>query len=34
MTAVLSDHETEVRGLLDDCAALAAKHGIAQLRAT
>jgi pyruvate kinase len=30
VTAVLSDHETEVRGLLDDCAALAAKHGIAR----
>jgi pyruvate kinase len=29
VTAVLSDHETEVRGLLDDCAALAAKYGIA-----
>jgi pyruvate kinase len=29
VTAVLSDHETEVRGLLDDCAALAAEHGIA-----
>ena len=29
VTAVLSEHETEVRGLLDDCAALAAKHGIA-----
>ena len=29
VTAVLSDHETEVRGLLDDCAALAAHHGIA-----
>jgi pyruvate kinase len=29
VTAVLSDHETEVRGLLDDCAALAARHGIA-----
>jgi pyruvate kinase len=30
VTAVLSDHETEVRGLLDDCAALAAEHGIAR----
>jgi pyruvate kinase len=30
VTAVLSDHETEVRGLLDDCAALAARHGIAK----
>lgn len=29
VTAVLSEHETEVRGLLDDCAALAARHGIA-----
>jgi pyruvate kinase len=29
VTAVLSEHQTEVRGLLDDCAALAAKHGIA-----
>jgi len=30
VTAVLSEHETEVRGLLDDCAALAARHGIAR----
>jgi pyruvate kinase len=30
VTAVLSDHETEVRGLLDGCAALAARHRIAQ----
>ncbi len=30
VTAVLSDHETEVRGLLDGCAVLAARHGIAQ----
>ena len=30
VTAVLSEHETEVRGLLDDCAALAARHGIAK----
>ncbi len=30
ITAVQSDHETEVRALLDDCAALAAKHGIAK----
>jgi len=30
VSAVLSDHDTEVRGLLDDCAALAAKHGIAR----
>ena len=29
VTPVLSEHDTEVRGLLDDCAALAAKHGIA-----
>jgi pyruvate kinase len=30
VTAVLSEHETEVRGLLDSCAALAAHHGIAK----
>jgi len=30
VTAVLSDHESEIRGLLDDCAALAARHGIAK----
>ena len=30
VTAVLSEHETEVRDLLDDCAALAARHGIAR----
>jgi pyruvate kinase len=30
VTAVLSEHQTEVRGLLDDCAALAARHGIAE----
>ena len=30
VTAVLSEHQTEVRGLLDDCAALAARHGIAK----
>ena len=30
VTAVLSDHDTEVRGLLDDCASLAARHGIAR----
>jgi pyruvate kinase len=30
VTAVLSDQETEVRGLLDDCAAIAARHGIAR----
>jgi pyruvate kinase len=29
VTAVLSEHETEVRGLLADCAALAARHGAA-----
>src|SRR4029078_3632563 len=29
VTAVLSEHDTEVRGLLDHCASLAAKHGIA-----
>jgi pyruvate kinase len=29
VTAVLSDHDTEVRSLLDDCAALAARHGVA-----
>jgi pyruvate kinase len=30
VTAVLSEHESEVRSLLDDCAALAARHGIAK----
>jgi pyruvate kinase len=30
VTAVLSKHQTEIRGLLDDCAALAAEHGIAR----
>jgi pyruvate kinase len=30
VTPVLSEHETEVRSLLDDCAALAAKHGVAR----
>jgi pyruvate kinase len=30
VTAVLSNHETEVRGLLDGCAELAARHGIAE----
>ena len=30
VTAIHSEHETEVRGLLDECAALAAQHGIAQ----
>jgi len=29
VTAVLSEHEDDVRSLLHDCAALAAKHGIA-----
>ncbi len=29
VTAVLNEHETDVRGLLRDCAELAAKHGIA-----
>jgi pyruvate kinase len=29
VTAVRSDYETEVRGLLDGCATLAARHGIA-----
>ena len=29
VTAVLNEHEAEVRGLLHDCAALAGKHGIA-----
>jgi pyruvate kinase len=28
--AILSDHEDEVRDLLDDCAALAARHGVAE----
>ena len=30
VTAVRSDYETEVRGLLDGCAALAGRHGIAK----
>jgi pyruvate kinase len=30
VTAVQGDYETEVRGLLDTCAALAARHGIAE----
>ena len=30
VTAVLSEHPTEVRGLLDKCATLAAEHGIAK----
>jgi pyruvate kinase len=29
VTAAHSKHETEIRGLLDDCAALAARHGVA-----
>jgi pyruvate kinase len=29
VTAVLSEHEEEVRDLLDDCASLAVRHGIA-----
>jgi pyruvate kinase len=29
VTAVMGDYQTEVRGLLDGCAALAARHGIA-----
>ncbi len=29
VTAVLNEHEADVRSLLDDCAVLAAKHGIA-----
>ena len=29
VTAVLNEHESDVRGLLQDCAALAAEHGIA-----
>ncbi len=29
VTAVLNEHENDVRGLLQDCATLAAKHGIA-----
>jgi pyruvate kinase len=29
VTAVLNEHESDVRGLLQDCAALAAKYGIA-----
>jgi len=28
--AILSEHETEVRGLLDECAALAVEHGVAK----
>jgi pyruvate kinase len=30
VTAVLSGHETEVRGLLDGCAVLAGRHGVAE----
>ncbi len=30
VTAVVSEQESEVRGLLDDCAVLAARHGIAK----
>jgi pyruvate kinase len=30
VTAIQSDHDPEVHRLLDDCAALAAKHGIAE----
>ncbi|HXS47229.1 MAG TPA: pyruvate kinase [Solirubrobacterales bacterium] len=30
VTAVLNEHDTEVRGLLDDCAALALRHGVAE----
>jgi pyruvate kinase len=30
VTAVLSEHEAEIHRLLDDCAALAATHGIAR----
>jgi pyruvate kinase len=30
ITAILSEHENEVRDLLDDCAALAAAHGVAR----
>jgi pyruvate kinase len=30
VTAILSEHGDEVRGLLDDCAALAALHGVAR----
>jgi len=30
VTAILNEHETEVRALLDDCAALALRHGIAE----
>jgi pyruvate kinase len=30
VTAVLSDYDTEVRGLLDTCAEMAGRHGVAQ----
>jgi pyruvate kinase len=30
VTAVLSEHDTDVRGLLDDCATLAARYGVAK----
>jgi pyruvate kinase len=30
VTAALSEHETEIHGLLDECAALAALHGVAK----
>jgi len=30
VAAVLSEHDTEIRALLDDCASLAARHGIAR----
>ena len=30
VTAILSEHAVEIRGLLDDCATLAAEHGIAR----
>jgi pyruvate kinase len=30
VTAILSEHEEDVHDLLDDCASLAARHGIAQ----
>jgi pyruvate kinase len=30
VTAIHSEHETEVRSLLDDCASLAVRHGIAR----
>ncbi len=30
VTAILSEHEEEVRDLLDDCAALAVSHGVAR----